>query len=288
MPQSMTGFATADIAVGDVQLSWELRSVNHRFLDLSFRLPDQFRSLESDYRDLVGARFGRGKLDLSLKIIAAGGSSGRLSVDGELLTELASIQSSVKKEHPGAGALTVAELLRWPGVLKEPEPELEALAQPARQSLLEAIDALERARASEGRRIAEQLEQRIEAILALVDSVRSTLSESQARYRRKLVERLDRLDVKAEPERLEQELAMIAQRLDISEEVDRLAGHVAEIRDVLSRPEPIGRRLDFLIQELNREANTLASKSQDDALTRSAVDLKVLIEQMREQVQNLE
>ena len=190
---------------------------------------------------------------------------------------------------PDARPLSAGEVLRWPGVLKEPEQRARD-ARPRRRSAASTSrsKAFEDARRREGERIAELLEKRNAGITALLADVQPLLDGAQARYREKLRERLERLDVQAQPERLEQELALIAQRFDISEEVDRLAGHVAEIRAALARDEPIGRRLDFLIQELNREANTFASKVQDETLTRAAVELKVLIEQMREQVQNLE
>jgi uncharacterized protein (TIGR00255 family) len=178
--------------------------------------------------------------------------------------------------------------LRSPGVLREPRLELAALGEPVKNGLRAALDALQASRRREGERIGEHLERRNVAISALLADVRPLLDGAQARYRDKLRERLQRLDVQAQPERIEQELVLLAQRLDVAEEVDRLTTHIVELRGVLARDEPVGRRLDFLIQELNREANTFASKVQDEALTRAAVELKVLIEQMREQVQNLE
>ena len=190
---------------------------------------------------------------------------------------------------PDAPRLTVGEILRWPGIMRGPEQDVVGLGAAALLRCLgAAAAAFGRARQREGERIAELLEKRAAGITALLESAKPLLDGAQNRYRDKLRERLDRLDVQAEPERLEQELALIAQRIDVAEEVDRLEGHVAEIRATLARAEPIGRRLDFLIQELNREANTFASKVQDETLTRTAVELKVLIEQMREQVQNLE
>jgi len=179
-------------------------------------------------------------------------------------------------------------VLRWPGVLETPRPSLEGLAAPVRQALTAALRALVDSRRREGERIAELLAQRTAAIKALVADLRPLLDGAAGRYRERLRERLVRLDVQADPARLEQEIALVAQRADVAEEIDRLSGHVVEIEGVLRRDEPIGRRLDFVIQELNREANTFASKVQEEALTRGAVELKVLIEQMREQVQNLE
>jgi uncharacterized protein (TIGR00255 family) len=184
--------------------------------------------------------------------------------------------------------LSAHEVLRWPGVLEEPTQSVADLGEPVKTCLGTALRALERSRAREGARIAEMLGKRNAAIVALLAGIRPQLDGLQARYRERLRERLERLDVQADPERLEQELALVAQRVDVAEEIDRLASHVAEIEAILRRDEPVGRRLDFVIQELNREANTFASKVQEEALTRAAVELKVLIEQMREQVQNLE
>lgn len=290
MPYSMTGFASAETVVAPFQLNWEIRSVNHRFLDLGFRLPDELRQFEPALRDVAAAVLNRGKIDCTLKVSLAAGVAAKTEIDDDVAAEVAALQMRVHDRFPDAAPLTSAEILRWPGLLREPEParNMAILAEPAKVSFAVAVEALHRAREREGKRIAEFLEQRTAAIGELIAALRPLLSGAQDRHRQKLVERIGRLDVQFQPERLEQELAMIAQRIDVMEEVDRIQSHMAEIRDVLSRSEPIGRRLDFLIQELNREANTLASKAQDEELTRLAVELKVLIEQMREQVQNLE
>jgi uncharacterized protein (TIGR00255 family) len=285
----MTGFSTAEEWVPPFRLVWEIRSVNHRFLELSFRIPDELRALEPDCRSRIGGAVSRGKVDCTLKIVAADASAERGALAADVLQTVKGLEDDVRAVLPGAPPLTVGEILRWPGVLKGPEQRVAALGPEAvLRCLGAALEAFGQARRREGERIAELLERRTVAITALVDSVRPLLAGAQDRYRDKLRERLERLDVRAEPERLEQELALIAQRGDVSEEVDRLDGHVAEIRATLARAEPVGRRLDFLMQELNREANTFASKVQDETLTRAAVELKVLIEQMREQVQNLE
>jgi uncharacterized protein (TIGR00255 family) len=205
-----------------------------------------------------------------------------------VLHQLGSLQQQVLAVFPQARPLSVGEVLRWPGVLEEPERQLDAFGEPVRRCLGAALEGLQDARRREGLRIVELLDQRNDAITTLMASVKPLLVGLTDRQRDKLRERLQRLDVQAQPERLEQELALVAQRADVAEEVDRLGSHVTEVHDVLRRDEPIGRRLDFVIQELNREANTFASKVQDEALTRAAVELKVLIEQMREQVQNLE
>lgn len=288
MPNSMTGFAAADVIVEPFHLSWELRSVNHRFLDLGFRLPEELRSLEPALRERATGVLSRGKVDCTLKVSLVGQAAAGLQLNREVLGTLRRVQSELLAEWPDARPFAVAELLRWPGVLEEPSQRMAALGEPAAASFAEALDGLAAARRREGARLGDVLKQRLDAIAALLEGARPELAAHAPRYREKLLERLDRLDLKAEPERLEQELAFIAQRLDIAEEADRLAGHLAEISDILERAEPIGRRLDFLIQELNREVNTIASKAQDEALARRAVDLKVLVEQMREQVQNLE
>ena len=198
------------------------------------------------------------------------------------------MQDRVRAVFPDARPLSIGEVLRSPGILKEPDSATSALAEPAKACFTRALAALQAARRREGERIVDALRERIAGITKLADEIRPLLAGAQSRYRERLQERLQRFDVQVQPERIEQELAILAQRVDVAEEVDRLVGHIAEIGDVLRRAEPVGRRLDFLIQELNREANTLASKVQDEFLTRAAVELKVLIEQMREQVQNLE
>jgi len=288
MPQSMTGFATAAIVVAPHQLAWEIRSVNHRFLDFSVRLPEELRHLEPRLRELLGTGISRGKVDGTLKIQPLAGASEKTELDADVLATLKALQARLREEFSEAAPLAVGELLRWPGLLREPQRAAEDLAESAVACFVTAAEALARARAREGERIAGLLEQRCAAIVDLLATVRPRLGAAQTLHREKLAERLDKLDVVLQPERLEQELALIVQRLDVTEEIDRIESHIGEIRTVLARPGPIGRRLDFLIQELNREANTFGSKVQDEELTRHAVDLKVLIEQMREQVQNLE
>jgi uncharacterized protein (TIGR00255 family) len=284
----MTGFSTAEARVGSFRLVWEIRSVNHRFLELGFRLPDDLRAVEPECRELVGATIKRGKVDCTLKISADERATAPDTVVAGALERLRKLEEQVRHVFRDAAPLTAHEVLRWSGVLEEPAQNLEELGEAVKACLTAALRALMDARAREGGRIAEMLEKRNAGITALIAGIKPQLDGVQLRYRDRLRERLQRLDVQAEPERLEQELALIAQRVDVAEEIDRLASHVAEIQAILPRNEPIGRRLDFVIQELNREANTFGSKVQEEALTRVAVELKVLIEQMREQVQNLE
>ena len=288
MTHSMTGFATSEASVGNFTLVWEIRSVNHRYLDTGFRLPEDFRGLEPELRKRAGAAVKRGKVDCTLKVTKTGGDQAEAEIDTDQLDALRKLEARLREEWPEAAGLSAQEILRWPGVLKAKESHGEELAEPALRAFDEAIALLGDARQREGERLNEMLTERLDAIDALLEGIADQLRQAAPRYRDRLLERLERLDVEANPERLEQELALIAQRTDVSEEADRLTAHLAEIRDVLAATEPVGRRLDFLIQELNREANTMASKVQDDELARRAVDLKVLIEQMREQAQNIE
>jgi uncharacterized protein (TIGR00255 family) len=288
MPYSMTGFATAELSVVPFRLTWEIRSVNHRYLDLSFRLPDDLRKIEPECRERIAKRIRRGKLDCTLKVQLDEDAAPAYDIDVAQLIAVGALEEKILESLPDAGRLSVADVLRWSGVVREPSKDYSKLGGSAMQCFDQALTGLEEARQSEGGRIAGFVRERCRAIIDVVDNIKPLLDGAGQRYREKLLERLTKLDIEAQPERLEQELALIAQRLDVSEEVDRLVSHVFEIESVLERDEPIGRRLDFLMQELNREANTLSSKSPDEALTRLSVDLKVLIEQMREQVQNLE
>jgi uncharacterized protein (TIGR00255 family) len=288
MPHSMTGFASAEARAGSFRLVWEVRSVNHRFLELGVRLPEELRAVEPECRELVAAVIKRGKVDCTLKIGADEQATSATRVAPAALEALRSLESQVRDIFPSAEPLTTYEVLRWPGVLEDPAQRLEELAEPVKRCLAKALTALEAARSREGARIGEMLEKRNAAIEALILAITPQLEGVQTRYRERLRERLQKLDMQADPERLEQELAMLAQRSDVAEEIDRLSSHLVEVRSILASAQPMGRRLDFVIQELNREANTFASKVNEEALTRAAVELKVQIEQMREQVQNLE
>ena len=284
----MTGFASAEVEVGLYRLVWEIRSVNHRFLDVGLRLPEELRKLEPGCKERIGAVIRRGKVDGTLRLLRAEAQQAESELNESTLQAVVELQERVLSRSPGARALTVGEILRWPGVLEEPAPVLEDLEQSALECLHSALGALKEARQSEGERLADALKQRCAGITEIVGAVAPRLGEAEQRYRARMLERIDKLELELEPERLEQEIALIAQRLDVAEEIDRLSSHVHEVETTLDKDEAIGRRLDFIIQELNREANTFASKVQDEALSRSGVELKVLIEQMREQVQNLE
>jgi uncharacterized protein (TIGR00255 family) len=294
MIRSMTGFARREHAGSFGTLAWELRSVNHRYLEVSLRLPEDFRPLEGEFRQAIAAAVRRGKLDATLQFRAAHGTSAALIIDAPFLDELIQRAQEITRRATAHGGTlaspTPLDLLRWPGVLKEPEYDRAPLLGTATATLSEALSELTASRASEGERIAAMLESRCRQLASLVADVRARLPEVQRRIRARLEERLGQLTLPAEPnrERLEQELALALARMDVDEELDRLTSHVTEALKALGAAEPAGRRLDFLMQEFNREANTLSSKSQDSETTRAAVDMKVLIEQMREQVQNVE
>jgi uncharacterized protein (TIGR00255 family) len=289
MIRSMTGFARSDADGPGARLRWEIRSVNHRYLDLQLRLPDGLRPIEEECRAIVAAGPRRGKVDATLTVTLEASAMPQPEVDQGAARRLLEQVRAVSRDIERPADIDPLSVLRWPGVLREPEEaELELLFPAARESLTAAVAELQAARAREGEKILAMLDARCGEILEHVAAVRARLPEVLRDIRSKLTERVAALDLTANPERLEQELALLATKLDVSEELDRLDAHVAEVRDTFGKDEPIGRRLDFLIQELNREANTLASKSADTETTRLAVELKVAIEQMREQVQNVE
>jgi uncharacterized protein (TIGR00255 family) len=289
MITSMTGFARREAAGPWGALICELRSVNHRFLESGFRLPEELRSLEPDLRQSFARDLKRGKVDCTVTYRAAQGAERALEIDAEALQRLVAKLTQVKTALVGQGGpIDALEVLRWPGVIRDAETGTEELVAAARTLIAQAIADLIAARSREGARLRELIEQRCAGLTALVAQVRERLPQVQLRARTRLDERIAELGASVDRERLEQELAILLQRLDVDEELDRLSAHIGEIERVIAGNEPAGRRLDFLMQELNREANTLSSKSQDLELTRTAVDMKVLIEQMREQVQNVE
>ncbi|MFA7618804.1 MAG: YicC/YloC family endoribonuclease [Thiohalomonadaceae bacterium] len=286
--RSMTAFARQE-SPGDYGIvAVELRSVNHRYLEVSVRLPDDLRVLEGAVRERIGAALSRGKVDCSIRFSAAPALADQLTLNHALASTLSQLSREVDALVYDAAPVNSLDILRWPGVLQAPAPDLERLHADTLALLDRALGELNEARAREGAKLAELVDQRCDAIAALVPQVRVRLPEVQARFRERLGERLAEVKAELDPQRLEQEMVLFAQRIDVAEELDRLETHVAEVRRVLRQDQPVGRRLDFLMQELNREANTLGSKSADAETTRAAVELKVLIEQMREQVQNIE
>jgi uncharacterized protein (TIGR00255 family) len=287
MIRSMTGFARRERQFPWGLLAWELKTVNHRFLEVGCRLPEEFRSAESDFRASLAAGIRRGKVECALHFRPSVVSSA-LEVDAELLESLTARAQQTAAQAGIAARIDVMDLLRWPGVIRDGSRDTVPMIAAAHVLLAEALAELTRFRDSEGGRLRDALEQRCAGLLEFSGRVTERLPEIRARLRTRLLDRIAQLVADVDQNRLEQELAILAQRLDVDEEIDRLRGHVTEVRKTFDGQEPAGRRLDFLMQELNREANTLSSKSQDIETTRAAVDMKVLIEQMREQVQNIE
>lgn len=288
MLRSMTGFARSERATEAVLLAWEIRSVNHRYLEVSLRLPEDLRGSEAEYRRAIGAVARRGKVDASLYLRPVVTSGRELTLDEAMLDRLIQQATAVRRKLGAEGRIDAVDLLRWPGVVREAERDTAPLAAAAMDLLAEALESFTANRAAEGERISQMLSSRASQVSAIVEDVRSRLPEVQSRIRVKLQERLATLGAEGNPDRLEQEIAILVQKMDVAEELDRLGSHVEEMSTTLASGEAVGRKLDFLMQEFNREANTLSSKSQDVETTRKAVELKVLIEQMREQVQNVE
>ncbi len=289
MISSMTGFARREACGPWGTLVCELRSVNHRFLEIGLRLPEDLRALEPELRRACTQELKRGKVDCTISCRGVQGAEQRLDLDAEALARVLARVRDVTAMLPSGGAVvSPLEVMRWPGVLRSESTGGEELLGAARDMFVGTLRDLAAARAREGKRLCELIEQRCIALASLVEQVRVRLPDVQGRIRARLEERLAELQAEIDRDRIEQELALMLQRLDVDEELDRLAAHIEEVRRVTRGHEPAGRRLDFLMQELNREANTLSSKSQDLETTRAAVDMKVLIEQMREQVQNIE
>ena len=286
MIRSMTAYASAETTGPSGTLSCELRTVNHRYLELSPRLPDDLRGFESQLRERVAAKLSRGKLDLTVRRNSdARGES--LQVNQALLSRLAELNLDMAAQFPGL-QVQLTELLRFPGVMRQAETDPEAQQTALFDVLDRALDALSATREREGEKLGQILHEKLDGIERVVADVRGWMPEIRAALRARLEGRLADLKQPVEPGRLEQELVLQITRTDVDEELDRLATHISETRRVLGLKEPVGRRLDFLMQEFNREANTLGSKSVDARSTNAAVELKVLIEQMREQVQNIE
>lgn len=288
MAQSMTAFARQESRGEWGMLSWELRSVNHRYLEVSVRLQEDLRSIEPAVRERVNDRLGRGKVECGLRFQPAVGVSGTIGLNLALAQQLVNAAQDVAGLIEGAASINPVDVLRWPGVIQTGEMDLEPVVKAALAALDAALSDLVETRSREGNKLKAFVEQRCDAMEELVVRVRPMLPEVMARQQERLRARLAELKGEMDEGRLEQEMAILAQRMDVDEELDRLAAHIEEVRRVLSRSGPVGRRLDFLMQELNREANTLGSKSADTDMTRASVELKVLIEQMREQIQNIE
>jgi uncharacterized protein (TIGR00255 family) len=289
MIRSMTGFARRERQGPWGTLACEIRSVNHRYLELSLRLPEDLRGLEGDARQAVSAALRRGKVDVGVYLRGQPAPTGTLEINRALVDQLARTARDLAGiADSSLAAVSPLELLRWPGVIREPEKDLQPVQAAALELLHETVRELNESRAREGGRLREMLLGRCQSLQQTVEQLRARLPEIAARIRERVGERVAQLGGSVDPARLEQELVLLAYKMDFAEELDRLGSHITETLQILDGKEPAGRRLDFLMQEFNREANTLSSKSQDTDTTRAAVDMKVLIEQMREQVQNIE
>lgn len=292
MIQSMTGYAAVSAPTARGMLSLELRSVNSRFLDLQLRVPDELRSLEPVLRELLAARLARGKVDCRVLLAASDAVPGEARVNREALARLRQLSEEVLRALPQASPLRVADVLRWPGVIAEAPIDEEATRAAAAALCRRALDELVAARGREGAKLAQAIGERIAAmrrrVEALAPHLPQALADYQARLTQKLREALGATAAAVDEERVRAELAVFASKVDVDEEITRLRAHFTEVERVLAAGGAAGKRLDFLAQELNREANTLASKAASAEISDCALELKVLIEQIREQVQNLE
>jgi uncharacterized protein (TIGR00255 family) len=276
---SMTGFGHIEV---------EIRSVNHRYLDIQLRLPDGFRSLEPDLRQSISRIIKRGKVDATVSFIGSRDEAHAPKLNLARSAEVIAQLGEIAAQADNAGPIDPVAILRMPGVLESQPIDVDANLAAIRDAVDAAVEQLRASRATEGAKVGAILEERCADIQDIVAAVRKRLPVVLTEIRKRIEQRVESLHAQVDPERLEQELAIIAQKLDVTEELERLIAHLSEVRATFESDQPVGRRLDFLMQELNREANTLGSKSADTETTRAAVELKVLIEQMREQVQNVE
>jgi len=284
----MTGFGRIEARLPDRQLQWEIRSVNHRYLDIQLKLPDGFRIIEQELRQVIAASIRRGKVDATLSFSRDASEPPVTQLNPTRSRQIIEHLEALAKQMENPAPISPVAILKWPGVLEEEQIDPQSIFPATTEALKSATAGLSESRAREGEKIEELLEQRCVEIDTLVAAVQKRLPLVLVEIRKRLELRIDSLNTQVDNDRMEQELVILAQKLDVSEELDRLLAHVKEVRTAFSSEGPVGRRLDFLMQELNREANTLGSKSADAETTRQAVDLKVLIEQMREQVQNVE
>ena len=288
MMLSMTAFSRQQADREWGSLTWELRSINHRYLETNVRLPESFRGLENVIRDTVRKKLNRGKIECQLRFQALETSQSDLQLNKEVIAKLVRANSEINKITDLDNQLTSVEILRWPGVVADQGSDADTIEKEALELFIAALDDLVSSRAREGEALKGMLNQRIVSIREIVASIREKMPDIICGQRKNLFEKLEELKAELEPTRLEQEITILAQKADVDEELDRLDSHLDEVGRVIESNGQKGRRLDFLMQELNREANTLSSKSIVVDTTLGAVELKVLIEQMREQIQNIE
>ena len=288
MIQSMTGYASKTRELANGSLSLELKSVNSRFLDIHFRIGDELRSAEPALREAIAARVGRGKVECRAYFMASARGAQQLAINAALLGQLGDLDAEVRRQLPEARPLAVGEVLRWPGIFGEETVDSEALLAAALATAQEALEDFSASRKREGEKLKAVIKERVDRMRVLVDQVAPHIPAAQAAFQDKLKQRLIDAIGSADDERVRQEVIVFAARIDVAEELARLVTHLDEVERVLKQGGAVGKRLDFLMQELNREANTLGSKSVVSEVSKTAMDLKLLIEQMREQIQNLE
>ncbi|AHI29038.1 YicC/YloC family endoribonuclease [Marinobacter similis] len=288
MIRSMTAFARKDVQGDWGTLTCEIRTVNHRYLEPSFRLPEAFRELENPFREELRKQLKRGKVDVSMRLQSADKASQSFEINDDMAKAVNEAANHVNRILDNPAHISALDILRWPGVLSVTEQDYGPARDAAKALFEDTVRELVSVREREGERLRPLFDERLTTMTRLVTEVRELMPDLLAAQEENLRSRFEKAGVELEPERVAQEMVMLAQKSDVAEELDRLDAHIGEVTDTLKGDDAIGRRLDFLMQELNREANTLSSKSIDARVTRSAVDLKVLIEQMREQVQNLE
>ncbi|KAF0811996.1 hypothetical protein IGB42_03538 [Andreprevotia sp. IGB-42] len=288
MIHSMTGYAIAQSALAGGTLSVELRAVNQRFLDLTLRLPEELRALEGGMRERIGEKVSRGKLECRVNFNAQAGVAGKLDLNTGLLQELLAVAQAARQFLPDSRELSLGEVLRWPGVINQETPQAETLTATAMSLLDAALVDFNASRAREGEKLKEHLLERVAGMDAIVLEVKPRIPQLVADHEAKLTARLVEALGSADDERVRQEIVLFAQKIDVDEELSRLTTHLDEVRRILKKGGAVGKRLDFLMQELNREANTLGSKATAVENTKASIELKVLIEQMREQIQNIE
>ena len=288
MIRSMTAFARGESQQKYGRLVWEIRSVNHRYLEVTTRMPDDFRALEPQIKKEISAVLNRGKVECNLRFSSSSETGDEITVNEALVKKLVNASRIVDGLLYSPSPVNSMDVLRWPGVIAGAELEIEAARKQAVELLKTTLSDLVAMREGEGDKIRKMIEQRCDTVNNVIKLVRAEIPEIIKRRREKLKKHLEDLNVEADSARLEQELAIQIQKLDVDEEMDRLDAHLEEVQRLVNAKEPVGRRLDFLLQELNREANTLGSKSVDVGTSKASVDLKVSIEQMREQIQNIE
>jgi uncharacterized protein (TIGR00255 family) len=288
MIRSMTAFASCNLQQSWGHLYWEIRSVNHRYLDASFRLNENLRDLEPECRNMLRNKIQRGKIECYLRYQSNNVIDTDLNLNQSLLQRLLALADAITEKEPGIKSISVADILRWPGVIEMPEADIDSVKQMAKKLFQDAVTELLVVREREGLALQKLIVERLHHIHELVKTIKARMATVNPTLKTKLLERLTQFKVEIDPIRLEQELVLLVQKADITEEVDRLQTHVAEAFRIVEAGGAIGRRCDFLLQEFNREANTISSKTGDIEITQAVLDMKVFIEQIREQIQNLE